>query len=143
MRRPQDGATLLVVLVMLVMITLLGITGVKMSSGSLQIVGNMQARKFVENQGQQAIEQVMSSIAPFNNPTAAKTVSSLPAGVGVVISNRTCQFSAPAAGYSAVSTLAPEDNIWEFNISVTDSFTGATARLTQGTKIRQLAGYCL
>src|SRR4051812_25397821 len=99
MKRNQHGATLLVVLVMLVVITLLGIAGIKMSTSSLQIVGNMQVRKFSENYSAQAIEQVMSSITPFNSPTASQTVTGLPAGITVAISNRTCVFSAPAAGY--------------------------------------------
>jgi len=51
-------------------------------------------------------------------------------------------FSSPAAGYSAVATISPEDNIWEFDVRVTDSFTGAKTRMVQGTKIRQLSGAC-
>lgn len=138
----QSGATLLVVLVMLVVITLLGVAGIKMSTGSLQVVGNMQARKFVENHAQQAAEQVMSSIAPFNAPTSAVSITGLPAGVSITISSRSCMFSAPASGYSAVSAIAPEDNVWEYDVTATDSFTGARAKLRQGAKIRQLAGYC-
>jgi hypothetical protein len=42
-----------------------------------------------------------------------------------------------------VSAIAPEDNHWEFDITVTDSFTGARAKMVQGVKIRQLAGSCV
>ena len=137
----QRGMTLLVVLVMLVVITLLGIASIRISGSNLLVVGNMQSRKLVENYGLQAIEQVMNSIAPFNAPTAPVAVT-VPAGLTVSVSNRTCTFSAAAAGTSAVSPIAPEDNNWEFSVSVTDSFTGARTTMVQGVKIRQLAGAC-
>lgn len=140
--RSEAGATLLVTLVMLVVITLLGIAGIRMTGSSLLVVGNMQARKFVENQGLQAIEQVMNSIIAFNNPTSAIAVAA-PAGITVNVSNRACTHSAPAAGYSAVAPISPEDNNWEFSVTVNDSFTGATTRMVQGAKVRQLSGYCL
>jgi uncharacterized membrane protein YphA (DoxX/SURF4 family) len=143
----QRGATLIVVLVMLVVITLLAIATIRISNSSMLIVGNMQARKFVENWGQQGIEQVVNSIAPFNAPTSTVTITgasggSLPGGISVTVGNRTCLFSAPASGYSAVSTIAPEDNLWEFQVTVADSLTGAGAVMVQGVKIRQLAGFC-
>ena len=141
MKRSQSGATLLVVLVMLVIITLLGIAGIRMSSSSMLVVGNMQARKFVENWGLLGIEQVLNNIAPFNTPTSAVTVAA-PAGLNVAVSNRSCVFSSPATGYSATSLIAPEDNVWEFSVTVTDSFTGARTAMVQGAKVRQLAGAC-
>ena len=139
--RTQQGTTLLVVLVMLVIITLLGITGIRMSGSNLLVVGNMQARKFTENLALQAIEQTMSSIAPFNNKTLAVTPAA-PALTTITVSNRSCMFSAPAPGFSAVAMLTPEDNIWEFTVTVRDALTGARTVMTQGAKIRQLAGYC-
>jgi Tfp pilus assembly protein PilX len=132
---------LLVVLVMLVVMTLLGIASIRMSSTSLLIVGNMQARRFVENQAQLAVEQVLSSIDPFNNPTSVPVIAA-PAGLTVAVGNRACVHSSPAAGYSAVAPISPEDNTWEFDVNVTDSFTGAKARMVQGTRIRQLSGSC-
>jgi Tfp pilus assembly protein PilX len=137
----QGGATLLVVLVMLVVMTLLGIASIRMSSTSLLIVGNMQARRFVENQAQLAVEQVLSSIDPFNNPTSVPVIAA-PAGLTINVGDRACVHSSPAAGYSAVAPISPEDNTWEFDVNVTDSFTGAKARMVQGTRIRQLSGSC-
>ena len=142
MNTRQQGTTLLVVLVMLVVITLLGIAGIRMSSSSLLVVGNMQARKFAENWAMQGIEQTVNSITPFNTPTSAVAVGA-PSGVTVTVSNRTCQYSTPASGYSAIAAIVPEDNHWEFEVTVTDSFTGARAKMVQGVKIRQLAGACL
>lgn len=142
MKKRETGATLLVVLVMLVVLTLLGIAGIKMSSSSLLAVGNLQARKFTENYASQAIEQVMNGIAPFNSPDSAFTFTGAPAGLTIVVSNRTCLFSAPASGYSAVSALAPEDDLWEFRVRVTDTFTGAQTIMWEGAKIRMLNGSC-
>jgi hypothetical protein len=41
-----------------------------------------------------------------------------------------------------VQPIVPEDNLWEFTVSVTDNFTQATTTMGQGAKIRQLAGSC-
>ena len=154
MRSRQSGTTLLVVLIMLVVITLLGIASIRISGSSLMVVGNMQARKFAENWTLQAIEQTVNSITPFNTP-ATQIVSTttlsgtdpfkiyaVPNGVNITVGARTCLFSAPATGYSAVSTIAPEDNLWEFRVTVLDDFTKASAAMVQGVKIRQLAGSC-
>jgi hypothetical protein len=163
----QHGATLIVVLVMLVVLTLLAVAGMRMSNSSLQIVGNMQARRFVDNVAHQANEDIMNSIVPFNSPSGAVTLRSggtnvavastplatlpnaatfvdlpSPAGVKVAVYARNCLFSAPASGYSAVQPIVPEDNLWEYRILVTDGFTQATTSMVQGAKIRQLSGSC-
>jgi hypothetical protein len=166
----QRGTTLVVVMIMLVVLTLLAVAGMRMSSSSLQIVGNMQARKFVENVASQTIEDVMNSIAPFNNPTADVIVRTggvtvavphtpvvlppgiqpgpvykalpSPAGLKVAVYQRVCLFSAPASGYSAVQPIVPEDNLWEFKVVVLDDFTQANTTMVQGAKIRQLAFSC-
>src|SRR5205085_3341698 len=72
--RRERGATLLIVLVMLVVITLLAVAGMRMSNSSLQVVGNMQARKFAENVASQALEDVLNSVGPFNAPNGAVTL---------------------------------------------------------------------
>lgn len=156
--RRQAGTTLLVVLIMLVVLTLLAITGMRMGTTSLQVVGNMQARRFVDNIAQQSVEDVMNSIVPFNSPSGAVTLRSpggnvsaaagtwvsltSPAGVDVRVSARTCLATAPASGYSAVSTIAPEDNLWQYTVDVRDNFTKSTTSSVQGAKIRQLFGSC-
>ena len=154
MRSRQSGTTLLVVLIMLVVITLLGIASIRISGSSMMVVGNMQARKYAEHWTLQAIEQTVNSITPFNTPAiqivSTTTLSgtdpfkiyAVPNGVNITVGARTCLFSAPATGYSAVSTIAPEDNLWEFRVTVLDDFTKASAAMVQGVKIRQLAGSC-
>lgn len=141
MRTRQAGSTLLVVMVMLIILTLLGIAGIRMSSSSLLVVGNMQARRYVENYGLQTIEMAMNSIVPFNSASGQLTFTP-PTGLTVAVGDRVCLFSAAASGYSAVSAIAPEDNQWEFFVKVSDSFTGARSSMLQGVKIRQLSGTC-
>src|SRR5207253_5497125 len=144
MMKRQSGTTLLVVLIMLVVITLLGIASIRISGSSMMVVGNMQARKYAEHWTLQAIEQTVNSITPFNTP-ATQIVSTttlsgtdpfkiyaVPNGVNITVGARTCLFSAPATGYSAVSTIAPQDNLWEFRVTVLDDFTKASAAMVQG-----------
>lgn len=140
--RAERGSTLMVVMVMLVVITLLGIASIRMSDSSLRVVGNMQSRKAADNLGLRAIEVTVDTVAPFTSPTAAVAFTA-PAGYTVSIGNRSCTQSSPASGYSALSNIAPEDNTWEFVVTVTDAFTGAATRMTQGVRVRQLAGNCL
>lgn len=138
----QRGMTLVIALAMLVVITILGISAIRMSSSSLQVVGNMQWRKAAENLAMTAIEQTMNSSAPFYAPTAAVAFTA-PAGYTVTIGNRTCLRSTPAKGYSALSAVAPEENYWEFSVAVNDTITGANTSMTQGVKVRQLSGSCI
>jgi hypothetical protein len=139
--RRQRGVTLLIVLVMLVVLTLFGIAGINVSTSSLTVVGNMQSRKSNEAVAFQAVETVMSSITYFSDPAKA-LVFTPPTGVTVNLANRSCLFAAPATGYSAVQPIVPEDTNWEIRLTVTDSVSGASTGLTQGAKIRMLAGYC-
>ncbi len=139
--RSQSGMTLLIALAMLVVITILGVSAIRLTGSSMLVVGNMQWKRSAENIAMMAIEQTMNSSAPFANPTAPVTFTA-PAGYTVTIGNRGCLRSTPASGYSALSAVAPEENIWEFSISVTDTITGAQSSMVQGAKIRQLAGSC-
>ncbi len=137
--RHERGMTLLIVLIMLVVLTLFGITAINLSTSNLQVVGNMQARKTNEASANRWIETVLGSVNYFSNPALA--VPSLP--TGVTVDNRTCLFAAPAAGYSAVQPIVPEDTHWEVRVTVADSVTGARTVVTQGVKIRMLSGYCV
>lgn len=150
--RRQRGITLMVVLVMLVVLTLFGIAGINVSTSNLQVVGNMQARKSNEAVALQLVETALASIANFNTPTAAVAFicpagyncANLPAGeiAPMVNPSRRCLFSAPAAGYSAVQPIVPEDTNWELRVRIDDMISGATTTMTQGVQIRMLSGSC-
>lgn len=143
-RRPrnlQQGATLVVVLIMLVVLTLFAVAVINLSNLNAKAVGNMQQRKNAEILAQSAIEQVLNSSAAFYSPTAAITVAA-PSGMAVAVSNRVCTGSTAATGYSLAQQLVPEDDYWDFQVTVTDNVTGANAVVHQGIKVRMLAGNC-
>lgn len=139
-RRSQQGATLVVVLIMLVILTLFGISAINLSGSNLKVVGNMQARKQTEAVALQEVETVMNSLSFFSSPGNKVTTSA--ASYDREISKRVCLYSAAASGYSAVQPIVPEDNQWDFRVIVTDTLSGATARIWQGAKIRMLSGSC-
>ncbi|MDQ3197317.1 MAG: hypothetical protein M3Q32_13390, partial [Pseudomonadota bacterium] len=69
----QQGSTLLVSLIMLIILTLFVVTAINVSNVNLKIVGNVQSKKTLEANAQQAIEQVLSSSAAFNLAPTAQT----------------------------------------------------------------------
>lgn len=138
--RRQSGATLVIVLIMLTILTLFAISAVNLSNANLRVVGNLQARKQVEAVGQQAAENVMSSMGYFSGPTNNYILTS--GTITAKASTRVCQYATAASGYSAVQPIVPEDTQWDFGIQVEDSFSNAKATFWQGTKIRMLSGNC-
>jgi Tfp pilus assembly protein PilV len=146
----QRGATLLVVLVMLVMITLFVLSMVRLSNSNLRVVGNMQSQRALESSAQQAVETNLSSIAFFDDaasntgmwPAGTTSVDQTVNGYTVTIKRPSCFFSTPATGYSAVSTISPEDTHWEVAASATDSVSSAQTSIVQGVRIRLPAGNC-
>jgi hypothetical protein len=69
----QRGATLLVALIMLVVLTLFVVSAISSSNTNLRIAGNMQIQNESAAAAQQAIEQVISSIA-FTTSTTAQNI---------------------------------------------------------------------
>jgi Tfp pilus assembly protein PilX len=137
----QRGAVLAISLVLLVVLTLFVISSTRIATGSLRIVGNLQARQQVESISQEALEQVLSGVVPFYSPTAPVSVTA-PDGMTVSVGNRACIRAIPATGYSAVSGVSPEDTFWNVPVTVTDVTTGASTETAQGVRIRLPAGNC-
>lgn len=139
--RRQRGSVLFVSLVMLIMLTLVVVNSINISGVNLKIVGNMQHRAATEAAAQRAVEQVLSSATNFYAPTQAVAVTA-PAGMTVTVGNRTCLAYGPAPGYSAISGMSPEDTQWDVRVTVADGVTGAATTMSQGVRIRMLAGSC-
>ncbi len=141
----QKGAALVVAMLMLAVLALLGVTSVNNSTMNLRVTQNLQARQDVEAAAQNAIEQVISSIASFNTPTAL-TVNgdgtAIPVGTNVVVDAPVCTEARPSEGYSATFTLAPEDTHWDVVANATDTVTAARTTLRQGVVIVMPAGSC-
>jgi len=139
----EQGATLFVVLVMLVVLTLFAVSVIELSNLNAKAVGNMQFRKAVDIVSQSAIEQVISNSANFYSPTVAPTIAAnTTRGMTVAVSNRVCVASQAATGYSLAQQIVPEDDFWEFQVTVTDPVSGGNAVVHQGIKMRMLANNC-
>jgi Tfp pilus assembly protein PilX len=137
----ERGAVLIISLLLLIVLTLFVISSTRITTGNARIVGNLQSRQQAESVSQQALEQVLSDIAPFYSPAAPVAVTA-PAGMAVTVGNRTCVRATPAQGYSAVSGVSPEDTFWDVPITVSDAATGAATATAQGVRIRLPAGNC-
>lgn len=139
----QQGSILFISLILLVAMTMVAIASVKVGMTQLRIVGNVQAVRLVESSAQLGIEETIGRIDAFYNPTQSIVVGNLPAGINVAVSDRRCIGVAPAPGFSAVHSVAPEDTMWEVDAVATDDLTGATATILQGIRVRMLAGSCV
>jgi Tfp pilus assembly protein PilX len=165
-RRQQRGMTLLVVLIMLVMITLFVVSMVRLSSINAVVVGNMQAQKVVDTEANQALEIAVNKFEFFNDainnqnswasnattisystlwsaytPTGASATT--PSSLSTITIHRPqCLYAAPASGYSALSTVSPQDTNWDVQVDAADSVSSATTEMHQGLKMRLPAGSC-
>ena len=137
----QRGVSLIIGLMMLVVITMLGLSMASLSTSNLQIVHNDQTKQARLAIAQQAVEQVLNNADYFTAPTSTVTVTNA-GGMQVTVSDRTCVRSVTASGYSATSGLAPIDTVWSFTVTVDDPAVGASTVVTQGTRMRMLAGSC-
>ena len=75
-------------------------------------------------------------------PAGTTSVDQTVNGYTVTIKRPSCVFSLPATGYSAVSTISPEDTHWEIAANATDSVSSAQTSIVQGVRIRLPAGNC-
>ena len=147
----QRGSTLLVALVMLMLLTLIAFAAMNASTTSIQVVGNAQFREEANAAAQQAIEGVISS----NNFTANPASSVIPVNVGgtnyvAAVAVPKCISSMPIPSDSPeLDSSNPEDRkcmgdsgpqcskqLWEVNSTVSDSDTGASAKVFQGVSKR-------
>jgi len=146
----QRGATLLISLIMLVILTLFAVSAINLSSVNLKIVGNMQAQKEMEAAGDEAIQQVIGDIAFFNDAvngtgtwaSGAATTTVMTNGIAVVVAKPVCVSTVAGAGYSALTAVSPEDNIYEVVSTAANAVTGASVTTVQGIKISMPAGSC-
>ena len=163
--------TLLISLIMLMVITLFVISMVRLSNSNIAAVSNMQGQKTVETEAAQAVEIAIGKYSFFDDVIAnsgaganawagsAATISYStlwtnykPTGSGatapatqsntITISRPQCTYYEPSSGYSALSSVAPQDTYWDVQVVATDSFTSATTEMHQGVSMRLPAGNC-
>jgi Tfp pilus assembly protein PilX len=141
--RGQQGSVLFVSLVLLVAMTMIAVASAQVSTTQLRLVGNVQSTQLVEAAAQLGIEEVVGRLDAFTDPTQTITPGNLPTGINVTVSDRRCLNALPASGFSAAMKIAPEDTLWEVDVQANDSFTGAAATVSQGIRVRMLAGSCV
>ncbi|UCD69547.1 MAG: hypothetical protein JSW48_05625 [Betaproteobacteria bacterium] len=141
--RGQQGSVLFVSLVLLVAMTMIAVASAQVSTTQLRLVGNVQSTQLVEAAAQLGIEEVVGRLDAFTDPTQTITPGNLPTGINVTVSDRRCLNALPASGFSAAMKIAPEDTLWEVDVQANDSFTGAAAVVSQGIRVRMLAGSCV
>ena len=139
----HSGGALIVSLIMLLVITLMVTSAIRSSSTNLLVVGNMQVQVEAIAAADQAINQVMSSAAIFNNTPAGQTVpvdinNDGTTDYSVLVSAPTCVAMIPVGGTSALlsNLLSTNDTYWDVVATVSDTRTGASIVLHEGVKIR-------
>jgi hypothetical protein len=127
------GTTLVITLIMLVLLTMFGVSAVTLSSSTASIVGNMQAKKTTDAIAQRVVDQVISE-GLFGDKRAVPVIPSwTPAGMTINVTARYCKAFAPQLLDPQLGTAT-----WEFDVCVTDSFTGAKSYLRQGVAVKTL-----
>ena len=129
----QRGATLVITLVMLVLLTLFAVSAVTLSASTSKVVGNMQAKKTTDAIAQRVVDQVISEGLFGDKRLVPVTPSWTPAGMCIKVTERQCKAFTP-------TLLDPQTgtSVWEFDVLVQDSFTGAKSFIRQGVAVKTL-----
>jgi Tfp pilus assembly protein PilX len=149
-RRPQRGATLVISLILLVTLTLFVLSTMYGANTNLRVVGNMQAQRQLEATAQKGIEDRISSLTFFEDaigstgvwPGTTSTVTAVENGYTATFHRPKCVWGEPEEGNSALNPLVPEQTIWEVRATAADPVTGGNVDVTQGVRMRMLAGNC-
>lgn len=149
-RQGQSGATLVVSLVLLVVLTLLVISTLSASNTNLRVVGNMQAQRQLEAIAQKAIEDRITSYAFFRDAIedtgvwagGAASISFVEDACNVTVFRPVCLHAEPESGTSALNPIVPEETAWSVRAVATDPVSGGSVDVTQGVRMRLLAGNC-
>jgi hypothetical protein len=148
--RTQRGATLVVSLIMLVVLTLLVLASLASSNNNVRVVGNMQAQRQLEAMAQKAIEDRITNLTFFRDAiddtgvwaggTAAIDV--VDDAYNIRIFRPRCVYTSAEEGSSALNPLVPEMTSWSVRAVATDPFSGGRVEISQGVRMRMLAGNC-
>lgn len=152
--KKQRGMTLLVALVLLVLMTLLALVAIRLTTGNLRVVGNMQYQQEASSAAQAAINIVISTSTNLTEPATSPTSMD----VDVNGSTYTVALTRPCLVGLQNLVLAPADpdatictdtavwpnpsqtgcalTTWQLTGTVSDAGTGAFAQVTQGVNMR-------
>lgn len=150
----QRGMTLLVSLVLLVLMTLLALVAIRLTTGNLRVVGNMQLQQEATSAAQAAVNTVISTSSNLTNPSLSPTTMNvdvngttytvgltqpclvglqnldlLPSDPDATICTDTAVWPNPSQTGCALTT-------WQLTGTVNDADSGAFAEVTQGVNMR-------
>lgn len=155
--RRQRGFTLAVGLLMLALVTLVVVAGYNLGSSNLKVVYNMQTRDEAVAAAQIAAAQVLSS--NFTQSLATQSAQTICVNVDGNSAGNSCSGTADysvtvsvpkCVAFAQASQAAPSDvelgttmstsaswnTDWEIRAQVSDSNTGAVAKIVQGVRLR-------
>jgi Tfp pilus assembly protein PilV len=129
----QRGTTLIIALIMLVLLTMFAVSAISLSTTTSKVVGNLQARKTTDAIAQRVVDQVISEGLFGDKRLVPITPSWTPAGVTIQVTDRHCKAFTQ-------TLLDPQtgSSIWEFDVCIRDSFTGAKSYIRQGVSVKTL-----
>lgn len=161
----ESGAVLFVALMLLMALTVFVISMANMSDTQFKVIANQQEQKRLDAVARQAMETALSDGAWFDSTVAAAitgsavsvfTCTSGCTGCGASVKTMTingytacvtapgggCYGGKTAPGYSALSSVSPDDNHFELVAIVSDPSSGASAEVRQGVKVRMGQNTC-
>ncbi|MFA7556509.1 MAG: pilus assembly PilX N-terminal domain-containing protein [Hydrogenophaga sp.] len=150
----QRGNTLIVALIMLTLMTLITVASLRLSTTSIQVVGNMQFQEEATAAAHQAIENIIT----WQYYKDQKFVDNTPAPQNIDINNDgvtdyVVAFERTCLGYQEVDPDTPNlpsqctdsENLpaaglcywgtWDIKATATDARTGASASVHQGVRV--------
>lgn len=139
--RDQHGVALVMALVMLVVLSMIGVSAIRASTSSIRIVGNMQAQDEVELAAQIGIEKFLSSSTNFTTLPTSNTTYNIDINYDgtsdytVTLPPPTC-IDIVDVGDDGQYTSGYKFNHFDVKAIVTDSRTGATTTIHQGTRLK-------
>lgn len=150
--RTQRGVTLLISMIMLLVLTLFAAAMIRLSNTNVVVVGNMQTQHALVSAARQAIETDMNSASFYNDQinstgtwaSGSTSVSNID-NYKVTLNEPKCIYTTKAAGYSAISNVAPDDDYFEVSAQATDPTDSNAGQVTmvQGVKVTLPTGNCV
>lgn len=140
----QQGNVLIVSLLMLLVLTGLAVSAVSMTSLNLRMVGNMQDQFHAEGVVQLAVDELVSSLQPFENPIDRTEQHDI-----YQVSLRTkCLASEPAEGWQENYSLNTPTGIrydthWRVDAEIVEgAVNGELAAVQQGVRVKDMVTKC-
>lgn len=137
--RRQRGIVLVVSLLMIAVLALLATASINLGGGSMRIVQNQQAERDAVTTADAVIEETLSDLDVLTNGTSLQETRN---GIDVARSGPVCVGDTILPGFSLTNDLALQHNYYRFEVTATDSGSGADARIRAGVRVLQNAGTC-